>query len=95
MARYIGNGENYWTLVHIDDLARAYVAALTQTPAGIPLNVVAEPAVRFKEIANAAGRAAGIHGHAEAWSADAARQVLQRSSQRLSLQVLRLMITSW
>lgn len=76
VARYIGNGENYWTLVHVDDLANAYVQALTKAPAGVLLNVAAEPAVRFKEIAEAAGRAAGIDGHAESWSVDEARQVL-------------------
>lgn len=87
VARYIGDGENYWTLVHVDDLARAYVPALTQTPAGILLNVATEPSIRFKEIAEAAGRAAGIDGHAETWPIDAARQVLGPLADALVLDI--------
>jgi nucleoside-diphosphate-sugar epimerase len=38
--RVIGRGDNYWSCVHVDDLARAYVAALGTAPAGAEYNVV-------------------------------------------------------
>jgi nucleoside-diphosphate-sugar epimerase len=36
-AHYIGAGDNYWTVVHVDDLAELYVAALS-APAGARLH---------------------------------------------------------
>lgn len=38
--RVIGPGTNYWSCVHVDDLARAYVLALSAAPAGAEYNVV-------------------------------------------------------
>ncbi len=76
VARTIGSGENNWALVHRDDLADAYVRALTSAPAGTLLNIVAESAVPFKTIAQAAGYAAGIQRPVEVWPLEVARQQL-------------------
>jgi nucleoside-diphosphate-sugar epimerase len=38
--RVIGMGQNYWSVIHVDDLASAYVAALENAPAGAEYNVV-------------------------------------------------------
>jgi nucleoside-diphosphate-sugar epimerase len=38
--RVIGRGDNYWSCVHVEDLARAYVAALAVAPSGGEYNVV-------------------------------------------------------
>ncbi|HEU5157997.1 MAG TPA: NAD-dependent epimerase/dehydratase family protein [Streptosporangiaceae bacterium] len=38
--RCIGDGANYWSLVHVDDAASAYVAAVERAPAGAEYNVV-------------------------------------------------------
>lgn len=38
--RVIGRGDNYWSCIHVEDLARAYVAALATAPAGAEYNVV-------------------------------------------------------
>jgi nucleoside-diphosphate-sugar epimerase len=38
--RCIGAGANYWSLVHVDDAAAAYVAAVERAPAGAEYNVV-------------------------------------------------------
>ncbi len=51
VSRTIGDGENVWPLVHRDDLADAYLRALTMAPAGTLLNIVSEPAVPFRTIA--------------------------------------------
>jgi nucleoside-diphosphate-sugar epimerase len=34
VAKHIGSGENRWSNVHIDDVVRLYVAAITRAPAG-------------------------------------------------------------
>jgi nucleoside-diphosphate-sugar epimerase len=75
-AHYIGTGENHCPMVQVDDLADAYVRALTQAPAGTLFNIPGGPAMRFKEIVRAISQAAGLHGRTESWSLQAARQVL-------------------
>ena len=32
--RYVGDGENHWSLVHVDDLAELYGLAVERAPAG-------------------------------------------------------------
>lgn len=84
-ARYIGTGENHCPMVQVDDLADAYVRALTQAPAGTLVNVPGGPAVRFKEIAQAISQAAGLDGRTESWSLEAARQSLGPLADALAL----------
>lgn len=38
--RCIGSGRNYWSCVHVDDLATAYPAALDRAPAGGEYNII-------------------------------------------------------
>jgi nucleoside-diphosphate-sugar epimerase len=84
-AHYIGTGENHCPMVQVDDLADAYVRALTQAPAGTLLNVPGGPARRFKEIAQAISQAAGLGGRTESWSLEAAREVLGPLADALAL----------
>ncbi len=76
VSRTIGNGENMWTVVHRDDLADAYVRALTLAPAGMVLNIVSEPAVSFRAVAQAIAAGCGLDRPIEVWQESAARQVL-------------------
>lgn len=46
--RCIGSGENYWSVVHVDDVASAYVAALERAPAGGEYNVVDDSPLRLR-----------------------------------------------
>ena len=48
--RCIGDGRNWWSCVHVDDLALAYVAALTTARAGTAYAVVDEEPLRLREI---------------------------------------------
>ncbi len=65
--RYVGNGENHWTLVHVDDLARLYRLALEQAPPGTLLNgVVGEP-LRIRDLAAAAAAGGGFAATPVAW----------------------------
>ena len=69
----------------VDDLADAYVRALTQAPAGTLVNIPGGPAIRFKEIAQAISQAASQDGRTESWSLEAAQQVLGPLADALAL----------
>ena len=48
--RCIGAGHNWWSCVHVDDLAGAYVLALTAAPAGSAYAVVDDEPLRLREL---------------------------------------------
>ena len=64
-----------WPMVHVDDLADLFVAALERAPAGTVLHAVDEPAVAVTDIARAAAGAAGVDGVAP-WPLELARAAL-------------------
>ena len=76
VSRTIGDGANIWPLVHQDDLADAYVRALSIAPAGTLLNSVGEPAISFRTIAQGVASAVGLARPLEIWQPEAARRVL-------------------
>ena len=43
-------GDNWWSCVHVDDLAQAYLAALTSAPAGAAYAVVDDEPLRLREL---------------------------------------------
>ena len=63
-ARIVGDGENRWSFVHVDDLADLYVRALGAV-AGTLLFAAHGPAHRVREVAETASRAAGAGGKVE------------------------------
>lgn len=82
---YVGDGENHWPVVHVDDLARLYVLALEKAPAGTLLHATAGPSVKLKDIADAASRAAGVAGKTASWPLAQAREVLGPFADALAL----------
>lgn len=58
----VGDGENRWPFVHVDDLADLYLRLFEHAPAGTLLMASAGEPVRVKDVAAAAGRAAGAGG---------------------------------
>lgn len=48
--RCIGSGANWWSCVHVEDLAAAYVAALTRAPSGASYAVVDTEPLRLREL---------------------------------------------
>lgn len=66
-ARYIGTGENRWSLIHVEDLADLYVLALEQAEAGTMLMVASGPSMRVLEIAEKASQTAGAGGQTLSW----------------------------
>jgi nucleoside-diphosphate-sugar epimerase len=69
----VGSGENRWPLVHVDDLADAYVRAGERGLAGSPYIVADDTRVTVRELVAAARAAAGLAGDARWMSLEEAR----------------------
>jgi dihydroflavonol-4-reductase len=62
--RYPGDGSNYWSCVHLDDLAAAYVAALERAPAGAEYNLADDEPLPLAQFARLAARELGAESAA-------------------------------
>lgn len=76
VVRFVGTGENRWSLIHVEDLADLYVKALEKAPPATLLMVAAGPSMTVREIAEGAARAAGVPGRVESWPIEQARERL-------------------
>jgi nucleoside-diphosphate-sugar epimerase len=72
-AHYIGDGENHWGVVHVDDIAELYVAALAAPAGGVYIGVDGQQPT-MRGIAEAVSAGAGHLGSATSISMDQARQ---------------------
>jgi nucleoside-diphosphate-sugar epimerase len=70
---YIGDGANHWALVHIDDLAELYVAAL-RAKAGSVYVGVGGTNPSAKDVAVALSHGAGLHGEVASITAEQANR---------------------
>jgi nucleoside-diphosphate-sugar epimerase len=84
-ARYVGDGQNRWPFVDVDDLAQLYVLALEKSPAGSLYNAAHGPSYRVREVAEAASIGAGAKGKTQAWPLDEARKALHAFADALVL----------
>ena len=57
--RVFGAGRNFWSPVHVDDLARAFVRALESSAYGENFNVVDDEPVRLRDLVDALTEVAG------------------------------------
>lgn len=75
VVQFVGNGQNRWTLIHVEDLARCYVAALDHAPSG-SLFIAADDRQVFplQAIAEAASHAASVPGQTQSWVLTDAQQ---------------------
>lgn len=76
VVRYVGDGENYWSFVHIDALAELYRLAVEQQPQGEVLLAADGPSFQVKTVAEAAAWAGGARGKTESWPLEEARKTL-------------------
>jgi len=83
VARTVGDGDNRWPLVHVDDVAAAYVAALERAPGGARLTLAASAPTQ-REIMALAARAAGV-ARVEAWPLADARAELGTLADALAM----------
>ncbi|MBE9159033.1 NAD-dependent epimerase/dehydratase family protein [Nodosilinea sp. LEGE 06152] len=85
VVQFVGSGDNRWTLVHVDDLARCYVAALGQAPAGSLFIAADRQVLTLQEIAEAASQAAEILGRIQPWPIEDARLAMGAFADALAL----------
>jgi nucleoside-diphosphate-sugar epimerase len=83
--RYVGDGQNRWPFVDIDDLAQLYVLALEKAKPGSLYNAAHGPSYRVREVAEAASIGAGAKGKTQAWPLDEARKTLGAFADALAL----------
>ena len=65
--RYVGDGENHWTLVHVDDLAELYALALERAPAGTLVNGVIGPPLRVQRHGRGRGGRGRVRLRPQPW----------------------------
>jgi nucleoside-diphosphate-sugar epimerase len=70
---YLGDGTNHWALVHVDDLAELYVAALDARPGAVYVGVGGVNPTTG-EVATAVSHAEGLEGKTTSLSLDEARR---------------------
>lgn len=72
-AHYIGSGENRWAMVHVDDIAQLYVAALSAPAGSIYAGVDDTQSPTMRQVAEAVSVAAGQPGTARSITMGQAR----------------------
>ncbi|HKC11558.1 MAG TPA: NAD-dependent epimerase/dehydratase family protein [Vicinamibacteria bacterium] len=85
VVRVIGDGRNRWAMVHVDDLADAYVRAAESDLAGEVFNVTDRSRDTVGEMAAAAGAAAGITAPLEHVPLEAAARKMGDFAEALTL----------
>jgi nucleoside-diphosphate-sugar epimerase len=70
----VGDGRNLWPLIHVEDLAKLYVKAMEQAPAGTMLIGASGEHLPLQEVALAAAQAAGLEDRLQFLTLDEARQ---------------------
>jgi nucleoside-diphosphate-sugar epimerase len=58
----VGDGSNHWAMVHVDDLAKAYLAAVERNPRGEIFNITDGERPTVKEMVQNVARANGYQG---------------------------------
>jgi nucleoside-diphosphate-sugar epimerase len=76
VVRVVGNGKNRWAMVHVDDLADAYVRAAEGVLTGEVFNVTDRSRSTVADMAAAAARVAGCEGKLEHVTLPEARKTL-------------------
>jgi len=84
-AQMVGEGENHWPLVHVDDLAELYVRLVERAPAGSVFEAADASHHTQKEIAEACSKAAGKEGKVLALPLDKARAAMGPFADALAL----------
>ena len=81
----VGNGENRWPMVHVDDLAVLYRLILEKAEPGAVIHGATGETLKVKQMAEAAAKGAGVPGKVNYWSVDQARGVLGPFADALAL----------
>jgi len=84
-ATYVGDGENRWPFVDVDDLAKLYVLALEKAPAGSLYHAAHGPSYRVREVAEAASIGGGAKGKTRSMPLAEARKTMYAFADALVL----------
>jgi len=87
-APIVGDGANRWAMIHVDDLAAAYAAAVGSTLGGDVLNLAEPAGATVRECAAAASRAAGREGSVVSLTPDEAAAAFGPSAEPLAFSQL-------
>lgn len=74
--RHVGDGNNRFPAIHIDDFAELYKLALEKAPAGSIYNVTDDSVMTFKDVFVLLAKVNGADITVESWSLEDARQIL-------------------
>ena len=80
----VGDGRNHWSMIHVDDLARAYVLLARQPRHGLALNLNDGTQATVGEMAAAVANVAGVPGRVRSLTAEEARSRFGRIAEGLS-----------
>ncbi|CUI16360.1 hypothetical protein PNK_0734 [Candidatus Protochlamydia naegleriophila] len=72
--KIVGEGHNRWPMVHVQDLAYAYVAAAEKELTNVTLNVVDDSSNTVREMAEAVARSAKMEGKIQVLGMDEAKK---------------------
>lgn len=75
-AHTVGDGQNAWSSVHVEDLADLYVKAIENGPAGTLFHAVSEEQASMHDIASAIARTVRLEGTAIVWPVEEAKDAL-------------------
>jgi nucleoside-diphosphate-sugar epimerase len=83
--KFVGEGENRWPTVHVDDVAEAYVLAFEKAKPGSLYIISSTNAVKVKELAEHIAKSLGIPGKFAGFPVEQARQRLGLFADALTL----------
>lgn len=81
----VGDGSNHWPMVHVEDLAEAYVRAAERGNAGSAYIVADDSRTTLRELASAARAAAGLRGTPQWTPLAEARRTMGNLAEALAL----------
>ena len=81
----VGDGRNYWAMIHVEDLANAYVLAVEKADGGELLHIVDDSRLTVGEMVAAARKAAGIFTAVKWIPADEARKSIGNAAEALTI----------
>lgn len=84
-ARFVGDGENLWTMVEVNDLANLYVLALKNGESGEIYHAADNQSYTVRELAEAASQGAGRGGEVKSWPLAEAKKELGSLAEALTL----------
>jgi nucleoside-diphosphate-sugar epimerase len=84
-ARIVGDGNNRWAMVHVDDLADAYLKAVHSRVRGEVFNVTDRSRFTIREMAAAASKAAGRNADVKIWPTSEATKQLGPFAEALAI----------